>query len=156
MNEALKIFVDQLRDGHTEKIHETVSSSFLDLDEKDARFDEKVSIDGDAYLADQELILHLDIQAKVFIPCSICNTSVALPVDLSNVYYSIPPEDFKSGVFYMGDLLREAILLETPRFAECNQGKCPQRKELSKYIREEDQNNTYHPFADLDFDENDK
>lgn len=159
MEEAFKIYVDQLRGGQVEQIAETVNPKFLDIKEEDIRFDD-ISLQGEAYLAENDLIIRLNILTKVYIPCAICNAPVQVPMDLKNLYLTVEPDEFKSGVFYFAELLRESILLEMPHFAECNQGKCPQRKEIKKYLSKPEDarepNGTdhgYHPFADLDFDE---
>ena len=55
--------------------------------------------------------------------------------------------------------LREAVLLETPTFAEC-EGDCPRRKEIAKYLKKPEKTGPdgkddegYHPFADIKWDE---
>ncbi len=45
--------------------------------------------------------------------------------------------------------------MDTPQFAECNQGKCPMRTEVARYLKEPNENQSdeggYHPFADIDY-----
>ena len=162
MEEAFKVYVDQLRNGHVEQINETVSSRFLDFQEEEIRFDDKVQLQGEAYLAENDLIICLNVKTNVFIPCAICNAPVEIPLELKSLYLTVEPEEFKSGVFYFNGLLRDLVLLEVPRFVECNKGNCPQRKEIGKYLKKpEDPNHPgkvdgYRPFADLDYEENAK
>ncbi len=157
MEDEFKIFVEQLRSGHVEKIDETVDSSFLDLKEEELKFCDKTHVKGEAYLAENELIIRLDVDLEVSLPCAICNKPVTVPLHLHNLYLTPEPEEYKSGIFHFGELLRESILLEIPHFVECNGGKCPQRKEISHYLRNpeeaDDHDGGYRPFADLDFDD---
>ena len=54
-------YIDQLRDGHEEEIHEEFSPDFLGIEEKDLGFKDPVFVEGKAYLAEDSLILHFDI-----------------------------------------------------------------------------------------------
>ena len=152
-----KIYVDQLKHGQVEKIEEMFTPDFLEIKEKDLAFEDPVFVKGEAYIAEQDLILHLDISTQGRLPCSICNEPVKVDVELKGFYHTVPLGEIKGGVFSMLDTLREAIVLETPTFAECHQGKCPQRKDLEKYFKKEspskDQgDDTYHPFEGLKLD----
>jgi len=150
-NDRYKIFVEQLRDGHSEALDESFAPEFLDVNERDLKFTDPVAIQGEAYLADDTLVLHVDLKTYATIPCSICNEPVKTPVDI------------KGGIYNFQEILRETILLETPALSECNQGKCPQRKALEQYLKKESSEGKggqaeegYRPFADFDFDEKKK
>ena len=155
MDDAFKIYIDQLRDGHTEKIDEKFDPKFLDVQEEDLRFDDPVEVNGEAYLADSDLVLHLDIQTWATIPCVICNEEVRVSIKIDDLYQTIPTAEIKSGIYNFQEMLRENILLMTPLFAECNNGQCPQRSELKKFFRDSDssgknsEDEGYHPFAHL-------
>lgn len=154
MNEAFKIYIDQLKDGHSEQIAETFSSKFLDVQEDDLSFVDPVNVKGEAYLADNDLVLHLDINTLATIPCAICNSEVKVPVQLNGFYHTVPEDELKSGIYNFKEMLRENILLSTPLFAECNNGKCPERTELKKFFRDTDSPNNsgedgYRPFSHL-------
>lgn len=154
MDDVFKIYVDQLRKGHEEKIHEKLGPDFLDIHESDLVFDQPIELEGTAYLAEKELILHWNIKTEVLVSCSICNDLVRIPLHIQNFYHSEPLSEIKSGVYYFKDLLRETVLLEVPAFAECCGGNCPKRKEYTKYLKissGEDEEEGYHPFADLDW-----
>jgi len=158
-----KIYADQLREGSIEKIEETFSSEFIDVHEKDLAFNAPVSIRGHAYLAEDMLVLHIDISTIATVPCSVCNDSVDVKIAVKGFYHAVPLYEIKSGIFDFREILRETILLEAPLLTECHEGKCPQRKTLQKYIKErsgsQDKNadeGSYRPFADLDFDVNEK
>lgn len=155
MDDVFKIFVDQLREGNEEKIHETLQPDFLETHDPELIFDQPVALDGVAYLADRELILHWEIKTGALVPCSICNASVKVPISIVNFYHSEPLAEIKTGIYHFKDLLRETILLEVPSFVECK-GNCPKRKEYKKYLKEPSielagQEEGYQPFADLDW-----
>lgn len=156
MDDEFKIFVEQLREGRERKISETLDPAFLDIDEPDLAFEKPVELEGVAYLAENELVLHWDVKAEALISCCICNEKVAVPLHVQNFYYSEPMDEIKSGVYNFKELLRETILIEVPLFVECNGGNCPLRKEYADYLKnpsdsQPDQEEGYHPFADLDW-----
>jgi len=157
MDDFFKIYIEQLREGHEEKIHEQLGPDFLDIHEPDLTFDKPVELEGVAYLAEHELVLHWDIRTEALVPCSICNEPVRVPIHVQNFYYSVPDSEIKTGIYNFKDLLRETILLEIPAFAECDGGNCPKREEYRKYLKESsnlpssDDEEGYHPFADLDW-----
>lgn len=156
MDERFCIYVDQLHDGRETVINEVIEPTFLHISESDLIFKKNVSVQGKAYLASDDLVLHLDIKAEALIPCSICNELVPIDIDVENFYFTEPLSEIKSGIFSFEELLRETILIEVPLFAECNEGHCPQRNELAKFMKEPNgkggrSEDTYQPFSDLDF-----
>lgn len=158
MDDLFKIYIEQLREGHEEKIHEKLDPVFLDIHEADLVFDRPVDLEGVAYLAEQELVFHWNIRTEVLVPCSMCNEPVRILIHIQNFYSSVCIREIKSGIYNFKDLLRETILLEVPPFAECCGGKCPKRQEYKKYLKESsspssDDEAGYHPFADLDWKE---
>lgn len=155
MDEKFEIFLEQLRGGGSEKIDVTCASDFLDVNEDDLRFEPPVKVTGEAYMADEELILHLDAVAHAVKPCSICNEPVKVSVEVRNFYHAQPLAEIKGGCFNYQEILREAILLEVPSFAECQQGNCPQRQQIAKYLKQPkpSEGEGYQPFADINFDQ---
>jgi uncharacterized metal-binding protein YceD (DUF177 family) len=156
MDEAFKIFVDQLRDGHQQQIEESLTPDFLGIQERDLEFKKNVELEGEAYAADDELIIHWNIETEALVACSICNEKVPVSIKIDNFYHSEPMDEIKAAVFNFKDLLRETILLEVPPFAECNNGNCPRRKDVEKYLKPPSENQSeeddgYRPFADLDW-----
>lgn len=148
--DCFKVYVDQLHGGHIAKIDEAVSSAFLGVQEVDLTFRDPVQVKGEAYLAGDELLLHLALHAVSIVPCVICNTPIDVVISLPNVYEAVPLEEIPHGVFSIQNLVREAILLEAKSFAECNNGKCPQRGEISVYLKKEKPAEEPHsPFDDL-------
>lgn len=157
-DDSFKIYVDQLHSGETKEIKEVFAPDFLGVDEPELKFIEPVKLFGSAYLADKELVLHLDIFAVAEIPCSICNEFVKCRISLHGLYHSVPVNDVKGAIFDLREVLRDNILLETPSFAEC-EGECPKRKEIAVYLTKESDGNPsssenekghgYYPFAGL-------
>jgi uncharacterized metal-binding protein YceD (DUF177 family) len=162
IDDRFRIFVEQLRDGRVEKIDESVAADFLGIHEKDLAFTNPVAIRGQVYLADEMLVLHWDIKTVATLTCSICNGPANVDIAIKGFYYAVPLEEIKGAVYDFREILRETILLEVPILAECNQGKCPQRKSVEKYLKKEndpeskDNEEGYKPFADIDFDFKDK
>lgn len=154
MDDVFKIYVEQLREGQEEKIHETLEPDFLEIDEPELIFDRPVALDGVAYIAERELMMRWEIKTEALIPCSVCNEHVRVPIHVMNFYYSEPLTEIKSGIYNFKELLRETILLEVPSFVECK-GNCPKRKEFKKYLKEPSNlpghEEGYQPFADLDW-----
>lgn len=152
-NDAFKVYVEQLRSGNVEQLKEEFNPDFLDIHEKELIFADTVYLNGEAYLAENDLILHFNISTMAEMPCRICNETVKVPIKVQNVYHHEPLSAIKSGIFNMLDVLREAVLLEIPPLAECNEGKCPKRKDLEKYIRTPPASSTeepgYRPFENL-------
>lgn len=154
-DDRFKIYVEQLRDGRTAKIDETFSSSFLAIEEGNLSFRGPVTVKGEAYLAGDELVLHLVVSALSVVPCIICNGPVEVAISLPNCYLAIPLEEIPHGVFSMEPLVREEILLETKPFAECNNGHCQHRSEISPYLKKEHEEHLTppSPFSQLSRDD---
>lgn len=161
-DDRFKIFVEQLRQGNTEEIEEVFSPDFLEIKEKELSFLQPITVRGQVYLADDTLVLHLDIHAVAVMPCAICNQPANVEIAIQGFYHAVPLIEIKGAVYDFREILREAILLEVPLLTECHQGKCPQRQSLEKYFKKEgvpgikDQEEGYRPFADLDFDSKEK
>lgn len=153
MDDTFRIYVDQLRDGHDQTIKENIAPAFLDIKESALFFKKNVKVDGKAYLAGSDLILCLNAVAEALIPCTICNDLVPVDIRIKDFYFTQPLAEIKSAVFSFEDVLREAILIEVPQFAECNKGHCPHRGELAKYLEKEEKTNLseegYQPFSDF-------
>lgn len=162
MDDAFKIYIEQLRDGHIEKLDEVFRPDFLGVNEKELSFEDDISLKGEAYLAEDMLILNFNVKTKAILPCLICNAPVKVKVLIDQFYHAEPLEQIKGAVFNFKEILRETILLEIPRFAEC-EGRCPRRTEIAKYLKEpqeetagSEEDEGYHPFADFDWDKTKK
>lgn len=147
-----KIYVDRLKDGQTEKIEEMAPPDFLDVHESELNFLEPVSVSGEAYLADDHLVMHLKIKTDAQMPCSICNDKLKFLIDIPDFYLAEKLEELKSPIFDYSSELREAILVQVPAYAECCNGRCPERESIKKYLKNSQPEETPHsfPFSELD------
>ena len=149
MHPELKVYLDRLHGGRVEVIKQELPSDFLEVDEPDLKFCGIISIKGKAYLADEHLVVQLEIKVEVVIPCAICNKQVHKKLKVPQFYHTEELSGIKGKVYNYTDPLREGILLETPSFAECENG-CLKRKELEKYEpSKEKDDNVQFPFTDL-------
>ncbi len=155
---GLNVYTERLRQESTQIIEEELPCDFLGVSEKALSYVGIVQVTGEAYLADEELIVHASLTAKGLIPCSICNEPVQVTIQVGNFYHAESLRTIKSGIFNIGEVIREAIILETPMFAECNQGQCSHRKELAPFLKPDSSSGSstekeiegyYYPFADL-------
>lgn len=155
--DSFKIYVDRLNGGKVERIQERLPPDFLEQKSEELAYNKEVSVEGEAYIADGELIIHLNIETTVELPCKICNSRVELPVNLTGIYIVEPVQSIKSGIYSFKNRLREAILLEAPNYVECSNGRCPERSEQERYFAEgeakekrgREKEDGYHPFAGL-------
>ena len=150
MESPLKIFTEQLRTGKRQEIEHVLPSDFLDIHESDLIFQTSIAVKGEAYTADEDLILQLSAHTEVKLPCSICNEMTFVTLKTEEIYHTLPLRALKSTIFDFTDLLREEIVLLIPHFVECHQGKCPERPHVAKFIRSKTVSPQNHfPFADL-------
>ena len=154
MDDYFNIYADRLRGGQVENLERSYAPDFLQIEEKEVVFPDPINVAGQAYIANNDLVLHLDISTSVMVPCAICNESIRMPIAVKGLYQLIPLDEIRGGVYNIRELLRESVLIEVPLFAECNNGNCPHRGEIKKYLHQnsdhsEDAEEGYHPFKDL-------
>lgn len=153
MEDEFKIYVDRLKHGEVEQIEEQLDPGFLMQDDEELSFKHAVDIQGEAYVAEKELVLHLNsIETIATLPCTICSEPTETPLQLKGLYHVVPLAEIKSGIFNLKEYLRETIILEAPRFVECHEGKCPERKNFEQFLKKEkpeDKDEGYHPFSEL-------
>jgi uncharacterized metal-binding protein YceD (DUF177 family) len=150
METPLKIYVEQYRDGKREALDYALPSEFLEIKESDLTFRSPVYLKGEVYATDEHLILQLSAHTEAEMPCNVCNKKIFVPVKADMIYHAIPLEEIPSTIFDFSDLVREEIVLLTPQFVECSQGKCPERTDLSKIMKNKAVKGQNHfPFADL-------
>lgn len=157
--EGFKIYVDRLRDGAIEKISEVFTSDFLCQRDESLSYQTDVNVVGEAYLAENDLILHLNVSTSAEVPCTICTKPVTVPVTLEGLYIVEPLEEIPSGIYSFREALRESIILEAPRFAKCGGEKCENEAEYTKYLKQKSVKESrslssneegHQPFKDLD------
>jgi len=153
----LHIYIDRLKTGQIQKISENISSDFLEIDEQDLAFNKVFKIEAEAYLANDHLIIRFTLNISAFIPCSICNKMTENILKLDNICFSIALSEIKGVVFDFTDEIRSTILNLVPSFCECNQGNCPDRSILKKYLTSPVKDGSsktkdvYFPFAEDNF-----
>jgi hypothetical protein len=150
---SFQIFIDRLKGGEVLKIKESLDPSFLGVDEPDLRFAFPVAVRGKAYLTDSDLILQLDVQTDFLIPCTVCNEMIQSKLKVDNFYHAVPVEEIRGAVFDYTEALREALLIDVPKYMECNNGKCAERATLAPYMKKtavSEEKKSHFPFADLD------
>ncbi|SRR5581483_8960892 len=150
----LKIYIDRLTGGKTQEIDETLAPDFLDIHESELSFKDPVHIKTEAYLADDYLVAPLNIETFAWLPCSICNESIRIPISIKNFPMTQPLAEINGAIFDLVEKAREIILLQTPLYTECNGGKCPERENIKKFLKAEEKPSNpadinYFPFADL-------
>lgn len=147
----LRLFIDRIRAQGCEKIDLRLDPDFMDIHEKELAFIDPIAVEGEVYLAGEEVVVALRAETVIHMPCAICNASIALP--LQNAWTSVEPvESFRHGVIDLSEMVRENLLIEVPLTAECEQGNCPERVALAPYLRQKQagrEETGFHPFADL-------
>jgi hypothetical protein len=148
MDEKFRIYIDRLALGNEEEISLCLPSDFLDIHEAELTFIGDVSIEGKAYLAEEHLIIYLDIEATCSMPCSFCNEIKIMELSAKEQYFTIPLAEINGKTYNFLEDAREAILLETPSYYQCQGDTCPAKNELKKYLKQPSTSNC--PFADLE------
>ncbi len=134
MGDEFKIFIRRLTGGKQEDIEERLAPDFIDPQDPEIIFEGLVEIKGVAELAGETLVLRLKVDVVVTLSCAVCCERVKLPLHLASFCHTEESEGLRSGVFDFCEPLREAILLELPMRAECNQERCPHRAHLSPFL----------------------
>lgn len=152
MSDFFVILIDRLKGGRSQKIEGAFDPAFLQVDEPDLRFATQVHVQGEAYLTDAHLIIHLKAHTAASMPCAVCNQMIAAILKLDNFYHTAPVEEIRGAKFDFTEALREAFLIELPKTIECNGGNCPERATMTPYLRPSvpTKKTTYFPFADVD------
>lgn|GEM_PF-345198 len=151
VDDTFRIFVEQLREGKTTSLKESINTSFLGISDANLKYSNPVELMGTAYLAEDHLMIRLSMTTKAMMTCTICNEWTEVPVTVPSFYLSVPIEEIKGGIYNLEKEVREAILLETPRFAECHGGECPSRNAFKQYFKNRDEDgDAISPFESLD------
>jgi uncharacterized metal-binding protein YceD (DUF177 family) len=152
--ESLKIYIDRLKGGQTQKIDEILSPDFLDIHEEDLLFKDPIKIQAEVYIADAYLVIHLTAETRAYLPCSICNEPVQIPVAIKQFPITQELSEIKGAIFDLEEKIRETILLQVPLFIECHQGKCPERENIKRFLKPDKESpdsggHHYLPFSEL-------
>ena len=79
MTDICVIHIDRLKEGKSLKIEETFSPKDLDLGDDSLKFDSRIEIKGNTYLAEDHLVIQLDIKGSAIMPCLVCNKETKIP-----------------------------------------------------------------------------
>ncbi|MBI5346513.1 MAG: hypothetical protein HZB76_05165 [Chlamydiae bacterium] len=149
MEDNFKIYIDELQNDNL-KIEKSLSPDFLASSDPELKFVSPVQIVGYACISEDFMILRLQVNSSISMPCSICNefTSFQVKVDFCH------SEELKNikNVFDFQEILRESIMIEIPLFTECD-GNCPERANIKKYLKTNSPtkggNLLYFPFSEI-------
>ena len=156
MSDCCILLIEHLREGKSSPFEENFDPKALTLEDGELSFKAPIHVKGIGYIAEDHIVIQLDIKGSAYLPCSVCNKPVNIPVILKNAYITKPLSDLSGGKLYFTEDLRELILLEVPSFAECNKGKCPDRAHIEKYLKQpaitpnQQKEDIYFPFNGLD------
>ena len=149
MSEPFCIYIDRLKGDEVQKIDLTLPPDFFEVNEPGIGLNAPVKVSGQAYLTDDDLVLHLTASTVMQMPCAICNKMVPITLAIKDFYHAEPLSNIRTAVFDLRSVLREALLVELPNHAEC-QGKCPERASIEAYLHKEEKDSEhYFPFSDL-------
>ena len=137
MKQKVAIFIERLREGKVQTIDETLDPAFLDIDEKDIGFKSPIVLSGEAYLAEDWLIVRLKIETQATLVCAVCNDSFPFHLHIDDLTHQEPLENIRDSTYDLLPLIRETILLEVPFYPQCGFSECKNRKEIEKYIKKE-------------------
>jgi len=149
MDDLFKIYVHRLTEGRKERIEERIDPTFMDVAESELSFTSPVLVKGEAFLATDTLILRLRVETETVMPCAICNKDVRIKILIPNFCHTEELSGIKGGIFDYSGILREAVLLELPMTAEC-ENSCPERETISVFLSSrKHKGEEYRPFEDL-------
>ena len=143
----LKIHIDRLRAEETLPLNEALPPTALDVHDPELLFQEPIDVTGKVYLADDHLLIHLNLHTVALIPCCMCNEMVSTPITLKNGCITKPLSEIPTTVFDLIAEIRETLLLQVPHFVECSGGKCPERERMKKFFTHDE--GPHFPFGDL-------
>jgi hypothetical protein len=133
--EVFKIYLARLAEAENHPISGEVPPAFLEVEEEALSFPSPVRFSGIATLSNGFFVLHLKVATEMALPCLICNEKVRAPLAFDDFYLSEKAADVKGAIFDFKEELRSAILTKAPAYFECNNGHCPEREALKKYLK---------------------
>ena len=140
-----QISLDLLKNDKIYKFEEIITCEDLDITtEKELMFTKPLSISGKAYLADDTLIMTLNVIYYISLPCSICNEFFEKKFVIKNLTITESVSNINS-VYDFKDEIRNACFLEIPSYVQCND-KCPKLENIKKYLNTTKEN---YPFSNL-------
>ncbi len=155
MQDLLTIYLDRLHQGESETFQGPLDPSFLECKETELCFDAPVEIEGKAYIANDHLVISAHAKTTAKMPCIICNEMIFVPIEVTHFYHTKALEDCSSSTYHFAPALRDQILLELPRYVEC-EGGCKERDSVKRFIKNSssEKEDTHFPFSGLEQLEN--
>lgn len=143
----LLLLLSNLSNGQIETLNEIITPSVLPSHIKALS---PLTLTGTAYLTDSDLIIHYSLSLKLTVPCPICGRFTPFALSLNDLYITKPLINIPNYRYNYFPHIEEEILLNAPSSKECEKGGCPQRRDLSPYLKETDKKSRYFPFSSLE------
>ena len=147
MKKQFPIYIDRLREGRVEHISQEISPELLDISDDEIDCVKPVLVKGEAYLAEDFLLVSVSLVAEVILHCSVCNEPFAFTIELPKIDQEVPLDEIHDAVFDLLPLLREVLLVEIPFYPQCGGQECKNRKDIEKYFSKGQKLN--NPFESL-------
>lgn len=132
----------ELRQQGSLEINHSAPAAFMEVEEPYMGFTGEIQVQGRCELMDQGISLLLDIEAKTIQPCTVCNENTSATISIKQLHHFEKNPETCNNVFDFNDIVREAVLLETPEFIECLEGNCEARNDVKKYLKEDNDGST--------------
>ena len=153
MEDRFILYLDRLKGGQKALLDGSYSPGFLQISEEDLLFKTPVEVRGEAYISGEHLVIHFSEKSKALMPCRICNEMTEVVLTVAAGYHTLSLPTYGQNTFSFADILREALLLELPKFVECHNGHCPQRAVIEPYLHKQEKkkdDETHYPFSELE------
>ena len=128
------IYIDRLHEGKVEPINTTIAVPTSSTEGEFLSFAAPIEVSGEAYLADEFLVLHLNLKTTVRMVCKICSEDILREVEMSGVYITEEITKIPSKTYDPTKAIYDMILIEIPSYQECD-GNCPGREDLKAYLK---------------------
>ncbi len=127
--------LNQLEEGV--ETHFSFSLSTEELTSADCSFSYKspLKIKGKHYKTNDFLIIYFSANLEALRPCKICNEETSLPIEINNHTIAQQIDEIREETFDIQDTIRSYTLGEIPDIIECNNGQCPERASIEKYLK---------------------
>lgn len=134
MTTTLNIYIDRLTGGKVELIDEELQPDFLSVKDGQLKFNSPIKVSGKAYLAEEFLVLNLNIETSYTFFCTVCAEEMTASFLKEGLYLTEEIVQIPSHVYDVVPQIRDTIFLDIPAYQECG-GECSQREELKKYLK---------------------
>lgn len=149
MSDLLKIYIDRLRNGQTERFEGQAAPAILELEDPEVQALCPIDFSVKAYLSYNELIVDLMVKTYVTIPCALCNEKESICIEVRHHQEVIPISEIKGQIYDITQLLREAVILNLPSFIRCGKDHCKNLQTIEKYLSNKEKGGVQNPFVHL-------